>query len=110
MANFNLGSLVWLITGDTSKLDSSIQATNKKLDQLSKRAGDVGKSLTLKLTLPLAAIGGVALKTAADIETQRVAFGVLCSWCRALSTLKGSSLLHRRALDLRQYSHWWAPE
>lgn len=55
----SIGDAVLMIGADTSKLDKSLKSIGQKMSQ-------VGKNLTLKLTAPLVAFGGLALKTAAD--------------------------------------------
>lgn len=92
---FNLGSLVWAIKGDISDFEKKMSASQKGMAALADRATQTGKSLSLKLTLPLAALGGIAIKTAADLETQRVAFGVLLQ-----DVEKGTKLFE----DLKNFS------
>jgi len=56
-----LGKLYALVGADTSDF-------TRKMTGVSALAKNVGKSLTLKLTLPLVLLGGAAVKTAADFE------------------------------------------
>ncbi len=47
----------------------SLELHAKKAEALGKRLSDVGQSLTTKLTIPLAALGGIAVKSAMDFES-----------------------------------------
>ena len=51
-----------------------IKSATAKLQGLGKTLSSVGKKMSLFVTAPLAILGGVALKTAADFEKQQVAF------------------------------------
>lgn len=57
----NIGRLYALIGADTSEFD-------RKLGSLGKSATTLGKNLTMKLTMPLLAIAGAAVKFGADFE------------------------------------------
>jgi tape measure domain-containing protein len=72
-----VGRLVYLLTGDTSELDQSITKSNKKLKNFGQGVKDLGSTLTKSFTLPAAAAGGAAVKFAADLEKQKVAFETL---------------------------------
>jgi TP901 family phage tail tape measure protein len=49
--------------------DARLARVGDRFTELGKKAGDAGKKLTTRLTLPLAAIGGAAFKTAGQFET-----------------------------------------
>ncbi len=61
----SIGRLFAIIGADTSEWD-------RKMKGLSQSAGKLGKSLTMKLTLPILAIGGAAVKMGADFEQAMV--------------------------------------
>lgn len=69
MANFELGSLVWRVQGDTQDFDKKIGGATTRLGKFADRAKQIGGSLTKFVTLPLAgaAAGFVAL---ADKQAQ----------------------------------------
>ena len=56
------------ITGDTSDFDSALSATQKQLVDFSKKAADIGKTMSLYVTTPLVAAGGYAVKMAASFN------------------------------------------
>ena len=65
------------IAGITIELDADTSKLVKKLDNVSKQVGNIGKSfervgtnLTQNVTVPIAAGFGAAIKTAADFDTQ----------------------------------------
>lgn len=71
-------------SGYIQGLKGSVEAAKKaektisqKFDRIGKAFVKVGKSMTKFVTLPLMAVGVVALKNAADFEKQRVAFETL---------------------------------
>lgn len=80
-----LGSLYWRITGDDRPFRSSIERTETRarsasravqqsFNQIGMSFQRVGRQLTTFVTLPLAGIGALAIKNAADFEQQQVAF------------------------------------
>lgn len=56
------------ITGDASDLNTALTDAQKSLVSFSKKAADVGKSMSLYITTPLVAAGGYAIKMAADFN------------------------------------------
>ena len=79
MANFLAGNLVYQIIGDTSKLDKSISKAEKGMKSLGSKLQGIGKSLTLGVTLPIAGIGVVMLKSASDAEEAQSKFDTVFS-------------------------------
>ena len=57
-----------ILQAETSKFTNSLNKANKQLGGFSKKLTSVGKDLSLKLTLPIAAAGGAAIKLASDFE------------------------------------------
>ena len=54
------------IIGDASKLTKALNTASGKLDKFGSKVSGLGKSLSTKLTLPLALAWGAAIKIAAD--------------------------------------------
>ena len=71
MANFELGNLVWRVTGETGDFERSVERSKTGLDRLGQRATRAGQTLTRNVTLPLAAVGTALI--AATIETGKYA-------------------------------------
>lgn len=74
---FDLGVLLKLIDNFTKPLSGigkKIAVFSKKITAAGKKISSFGKTLIQKVTLPLGIIGGMAIKSAADIETLTVAF------------------------------------
>ena len=57
-----------VLTGDSAGLRRDLDQSTKRLSDFSAKAGQVGRSLTTKLTLPLAGVAAGAVKVAADFE------------------------------------------
>ena len=56
----------------TSRLDaaaSQLEKHGKRMDRVGRQMSDVGSKLTATISLPLAAVGGAAIKMASDFET-----------------------------------------
>ena len=70
----------------------SVEKSFKGLDKLGTSFKNAGRSLTIGLTLPLVAIGGVVVKAAADMDTLR----------RGLDSVTGSSSETARQLERLQ--------
>lgn len=77
MATSVVGKLVYLITGDSTALRSSLTKSQRVMASFGNDLVKLGGRLTKSLTIPLALAGVASLKFAADIETQKTAFGVL---------------------------------
>lgn len=56
------------ITGNSSGLSNALTSASSKLEAFGSKMSSVGKSLSTKLTLPLVAAGGAALKMAFDFD------------------------------------------
>ena len=82
-----LGRLFWEITGDTTQLAKSIIAGEKQVTDAGKAMAKVGGKLSLFVTAPLLGIGAAALKSAADLEQNRVAFETMLGSAEAAQTL-----------------------
>jgi phage tail tape-measure protein len=95
MSNFVAGNLVWKVTGDTSGFDKSITASKTALKEFQDLAAKTGANLTKFVSLPLLGLGAAAIKTAANIETQKIAFGKLLK-----DVDKGAKLFE----DLKRFS------
>ena len=63
-----LGDLVVAIGANTRDLDKALGKSMRKIKNFGKNTKQMGKSLSTSLTAPLAALGGLAIKTAADFE------------------------------------------
>ncbi len=61
--------LLVVISGQSSGLEAAVAKSEGTLSGLSKNASSIGKTLTRSLSLPLLALGGLAIKTASDFET-----------------------------------------
>jgi len=59
------------------KLDASINNIEKGLDRAADKAIKMGKSLSLRVTLPLLAIGGATIKAASDAEETNSKFATV---------------------------------
>jgi hypothetical protein len=57
-----------LLSGDSKELDAALSRADKKLKEFGDRAKEIGKSLSVSLTAPLAIAGGAAIKMASDYE------------------------------------------
>ncbi|WP_404713198.1 phage tail tape measure protein [Sphingomonas sp. MMS24-J13] len=76
MASSIIGQLRVILGLDTAQFEKGLDDSQKMMlkagrsyEQIGQRIQNVGKSLSVGLTLPLVAIGGAALKMAADFET-----------------------------------------
>ena len=63
-----LGDLVVAIGANTRDLDKALGKSMRKIKNFGKNTKQMGKSLSTSLTAPLAALGGLAIKTAAEFE------------------------------------------
>ena len=94
------------ITGDSSKLKNALSSASSKLSSFGSKMQGVGKSLTTRLTLPLAIAGGAAVKFASDFQESMnkvdVAFGKSKKEVKdfAKTTLKQFGIAEGSALDM----------
>jgi hypothetical protein len=94
------------IIGDASKLKASLKQAGSKLDNFSKKASKIGKQLSTRLSLPLLAAGGAAIKFASDFNESLnkvdVAFGESQDGVRdfAKTALKQFGIAEGSALDM----------
>ena len=65
-----VGEVTVFFGGNARQLNATIQSIGTRMTALGKKATALGGSLTTKLTLPLALIGGVAIKSFADFDFQ----------------------------------------
>jgi hypothetical protein len=56
------------INGNSKDLEAALSSAEKKLAGFSSKMKDIGQSLSLRLTAPLALAGGAAIKLASDFE------------------------------------------
>jgi hypothetical protein len=56
------------ITGDSSDFNVALTDAQKSLVDFSKKAADIGRSMSLYVTTPLVAAGGYAIKMAASFN------------------------------------------
>ena len=67
------------LIGDASSLNRSLQIATARLDAFGRKASQIGKDLSLRLTLPIGLAAGSAIKMAASMEESlnkvRVSFG-----------------------------------
>jgi TP901 family phage tail tape measure protein len=68
MAGTKIGSLFGDVSLRTAQLDKDIAKVGKKLSKMGKSMSALGRDLSMKLTLPMAAVGVASLKTFADFE------------------------------------------
>lgn len=57
-----------LLSGDSKELDAALSRADKKLKDFGDRAKQIGQTLSVSLTAPLAIAGGAAVKMASDYE------------------------------------------
>ena len=69
-----LGDLVVRIGADTKNLNDSLGTVQRNLRRMSGNITRLGQDMTRNLSLPLAAVGAAALKSAADLETLETSF------------------------------------
>jgi tape measure domain-containing protein len=72
-----VSSLNIRIGANIKELQTAMQRAGKSVEQLGDRMTSVGKTLSMRLTAPLAALGGLAIKQAADFETLQQSMNAL---------------------------------
>src|SRR6056297_1529813 len=94
------------LIGDASSLNRSLQIATKRLDAFGQRATQIGKDLSLRLTLPIGLAAGAAIKMASDMEEStnkvRVAFGDSSKQVEAFAknALRSFGIAESSALDM----------
>jgi hypothetical protein len=95
-----------IFQGESENLDKKLKEVGSKLDKFNKKASALGKSLSTKLTLPLAIAGGAAIKLASDFQESLnkvdVAFGNSSNEVKdfAKTTLEQFGIAEGSALDM----------
>jgi tape measure domain-containing protein len=69
-----LGDLVVRIGADTRNLNKSLGRVQRNLRSMTSNIERMGQDMTRSLSLPLAAVGAAAVKSAADLETLETSF------------------------------------
>lgn len=94
------------INGNSKDLEAALSSAEKKLAGFSAKMKDIGQSLSLRLTAPLALAGGAAIKLASDFEESlnkvNVAFKDSSKDVQAFAktTLKSFGIAEGTALDM----------
>lgn len=94
------------LNGNSKDLEAALDAAGKKLAGFSSKMKDIGQSLSLRLTAPLALAGGAAIKLASDFEESlnkvSVAFKDSSKDVQAFAktTLKSFGIAEGTALDM----------
>ena len=70
----SLGELVVKIGADTRNLNEQLRHVQRQMRGMTSNITQLGQSMTRSITLPLAALGAAAVKSAADLETLEVSF------------------------------------
>lgn len=84
-----------IVISGVDKLASTLASSQKKLQSWGKNVSSIGRSLTLGITLPLLAMGGAAIKTAAGFEQSMIRVGNLTG-----ATGEEFDLMRKMAKDL----------
>jgi tape measure domain-containing protein len=66
-----------VVSADTKSFVTGLNAASTKLKSFGNKAKDIGKSLSMSLTLPISAAGGMAIKSASDFEKLQTQLNVL---------------------------------
>ena len=69
-----LNDLIVTIGAQTRQFDKALGASMRKMQNFGASTKKLGKSMTRSLTMPIAALGAAAIKSAADLETMEVSF------------------------------------
>jgi hypothetical protein len=94
------------LNGNSKDLEAALSSAEKKLAGFSAKMKDIGQSLSLRLTAPLALAGGAAIKLASDFEESlnkvNVAFKDSSKDVQAFAktTLKSFGIAEGTALDM----------
>ena len=94
------------INGNSKDLEAALSSAEKKLSAFGKQMKDIGQSMSLRLSAPLALIGGAAIKMATDFNESLnkvdVAFKGSSAEVQAFAknTLKSFGIAEGTALDM----------
>lgn len=69
-----LNELIVTIGAKTRKFDYALGQSMRKMQSFGKSTKQLGQSMTRSLTMPIAALGAAAIKSAADLETMETSF------------------------------------
>jgi TP901 family phage tail tape measure protein len=88
-----VGVVKAIITADTTQLKKGMTDAQRSMDRMGKQMSKVGKSMTMKVTMPLVGIGVAAAKMASDFEFSMTQIETLVGRsAKEVETLKGSVL------------------
>ena len=94
------------LIGDASSLNRSLQIATARLDAFGRKATQIGRDLSLRLTLPIGLAAGASIKMASDMEEStnkvRVAFGSSAKDVQAFAktALRSFGIAESSALDM----------
>jgi len=95
-----------VVSADTKGFVTGLNAASTKLKSFGNKAKDIGKSLSMSLTLPIGLVGGAAIKLASDFEESMnkvdVAFGTSSESVKdfAKTTLEQFGIAEGSALEM----------
>lgn len=69
-----LGDLIVRVGADTREFNQQLGKIQRQIRQTSDNIMDMGKSMTMGVTLPIVGLGAAAVKAAADLETMETQF------------------------------------
>ena len=69
-----LGDLIVRVGADTREFNKELGKIQRQIRQTSDNIMDMGKSMTIGVTLPIVGLGAAAVKAAADLETMETQF------------------------------------
>jgi hypothetical protein len=88
-----VGVVKAIITADTTQLKKGMTDAQRSMDRLGKQMSKVGKSMTMKVTMPLVGVGVAAAKMASDFEFSMTQIETLVGRsAKEVDTLKGAVL------------------
>lgn len=73
----NVGSIHYDLDLKTSKFDQAANKISSKTSSIGRQMTDLGKTLSVGVTLPIALLGGAMIKSASDLEKTAQSFDVL---------------------------------
>ena len=80
MASYEIGKLVWQITGDTSGIDKSLKNANKSADDTGKKFAGLGGMIAKTFTIgAVVMFGKTIVKAGSDAQETAQKFGVVFS-------------------------------